>query len=450
MLYIRLILNRDRRIMRLLPFFPLLSLIFLFCDRTLGPDRNDPGDTMVKDHVVGEMMVDRFTVTVCIDTTEGFSHERIFHKIEFAAHLTDDGIISDYFYNSLDVQYGITVDYLGRVPEGTVFEHVKIEWTSATVEAGTAIPFTFTAHAGVGENNRVSAFTFDSTITVTKGKYASGPAAASVQLTDQPFSCGRPVYSHNGQWIFYCAYNQESRMNSIRRITPDGLNDSEVLGEEMLGSAITSAVLTDDDAKVACIVSGSGGYSRMIFYDLHSSSIEEVQLDEYIWDSKLIKIPGEQKYICRSDPNRNDWESNIVIINAGDGTVEPVILQSTAGYIGDYDYRETCGEISYSAPIETEPAGPVTIDYIYRLATGERRSFLIGMGRDNIVWGPDDGAFTFIRDGHVWYRKIGLERQLTFYPGEDRDHCFSPDTTAIVFSSSRRGECQIWKVALEE
>jgi len=395
-----------------------------------------------------ELIVDTFQVQINIDITEGFKNPRLYHKIDFTGHLTAPGFIGDFNYSSQNSGYFCHYDFFSACPKWTPFHHNTILWKSELVDPGTRVPYTFAASSYMTENE-VPVFIVDSAAVIKEVYLGPRPEKGSVQLTGSLQECYNPIYSKDMKWIYYKSYDRESHIHRIKRITADGISNETVIGFDDNSASLGSFTLLDNDTKLAYILWRANVKSKLIRYDLQSLSKDESILDGFIWDSKLIKLPQEQKYICKSDPNSGNGDADIVFINLEDNTVEKLILQSDVGYINSYDYRPNTNEITYSiCRLDADNKLIGSTIYSYNMQNQETSVLIEHLTGTNLTWAPNYEDYAYLWDGSIYINKDGIDRQVTTYPGWDDFPNISSDGKEITFCGQRRDEAQIWKVEL--
>ena len=87
--------------------------------------------------------------------------------------------------------------------------------------------------------------------------------------------------------------------------------------------------------------------------------------------------------------------------------------------------------------------------------TRERTTFLPYLPGNALVWGPNGEDYAFIKveeqrlyEQNIYLNQAGVERQLTRYPGAEKQVVFSPDGRRVAYLAVRRDEFQIWRLDL--
>ena len=400
-------------------------------------------------HELGEVIVDTFEVQIVIDRTEGFKYPKVYHEINFVGHLNIPGQIADYIYTSPDVSFYFTADYSGYAPVGSLFWHKRLEWSSELLEVRAEVPYSFMAGA-FSEPDQVYNFEIDNIAVVQEGYFGTPPVVGSEQITSSEDICYNPVYSNDMSWIYYKIYCKNDLAESINRMSPDGAVTEKLISINNRRSGLFT--LVDDDTKLAYIQSSPTDKSKLIKVDIATLAQEEIYLDGYIWDSKLIKIPQSNKYICRSDPNKtNNFYSSLVIINTDNGTLEYIIDENEVENIQSYDLNPITNEINYSINIYANDEYTGTKVYSYNFETEVTSVLIEHLNGSDLVWAPNGVDFAYVRCigayENIFVNLSGVEKQVTKYRGKDSQPFFSTNGNKIVFSSDRRGETQIWKVS---
>lgn len=386
----------------------------------------------------GRIIVDTLNVAIVLDETPGFSYPMMRHDIFFVGHLNVPGFIDGYEYQSGDVGFGVFIDYVaGYLPEaGEKFRMNQRLWSSKLIQAGSQTEYRFTA-----QSPYALPLTVDSSKTIETVSDGPRPVPNSQQLTGPENFNSRPVFSKDGQWIYFQGRDRENRVYSLTRIHASGGNP-EVLIETQ--ESIGGFALTEDDTKITYVIRNRNEKSKLVVRDLDSGSQEIIAVDGFIWSADLIPIPDSPQFISLSDPNVVD--DDLILIDAGTGSVETLVSSDVEGTIFHFGHRPGTREISYGVRVNQERTNVILLN----LETREKKTFLDLLEGYEFVWAPNgiDYAFTHSTGSgtNIFVNEAGNEQQVTFYPGADGDPSFSADARSLTFTSSRRGETQIWRV----
>ena len=401
------------------------------CDRLTGPQSGS-----------GHILVDTLTITVVRDETPGFLYPLMRHDIHFVGRLDVPGYIDQYVYRSQDAGFGVIQEVARPLPVGTIFRFGSTEWSHDLLESGNSVDFEFSAHSPVATSLvRASQAQVK---TVTNGPR---PARNSEQLTGPKRSNGRPVFSRDGQWIYFQGWDSDNRMTSFNRIPTRG-GEPETLLER--AGRLGGFALTHGDSVLTYVLSQGDRESQLVEHHLTTGAETIISIDGYIWDAALLLIPGTRYFISLADPNV--VEEDLMLIDAEAGTVEILLSQAQDGHILHYDLRPGTREISVVLGRAPRQSDVILLD----LDTRERRTFLQGFSGYELKWAPngEDFAATVVTkqggayEQNISFYQAGTQQQLTIYPGDEEHVTFSPDGQSLAYTAHRRSEHQIWRLDL--
>ncbi|MFQ5709549.1 MAG: TolB family protein [bacterium] len=390
----------------------------------------------------GLILVDTLEVHIVFDETPGFKYPMMYHEVKFVGRLSVSGVIDRYLYKSNDISYEAGLDFAGPQPKGTIFRHSHREWSLHLIEAGTPVSYSFSVSASC-KGKLVRSLTVDTLTVIERRTDSPQPSPGAVQLTGPSYRNVSPIFSQDGHWIYFIVYDLENHRYTINRMPLDG--DLQETIVEIEHGKPGGFALIDGDTKLVDVLRQPNEKSKFITMDLLSGKKEESVIDGFIGASKLIPIPGTQKYVCMSSANT---EADLILIDAETKTIDTSVLSSATRRILGYDYRPGTGEISYGIRILKEPGTIWSTVKLLDLNTRETKTFVPKLEGTDLTWAPNGHDFAFIRDGNIFLKEADQVRKITTYPGKDFSPCFSPDGKQITFSSKRRGEYQLWRVKL--
>lgn len=392
----------------------------------------------------GQILDDTLTVTIVRDETPGFLYPLMRHDIHFVGHLDVSGFIDQYSYESQDVGFGVIADYSpGYMPaRGTKFRFRTREWSQRLQEAGRLVAYEFSARSPFAK-----VLVRASSVQVRAVNDGPLPAQNSEQLTGPDHSNSRPVFTRDGEWIYYQGWDSDNRTYSINRIPAHGGIPETVL--ETAGN-MGGFTLTQGDSILTYVAQHRDAKSDLVQRHLHTGAETIIPIDGFIWDAALVAIPETRHFVSLADPNV--VESDLILIDAEQGTVEVLFSQEQDGPISHYDHRPGTDQIS--VVVGTGPYQSKVI--LLNVDTRERTTFLPSFPGYELVWGPNGEDYTVTKvteaqgvfEQNIYLNQAGVEQQLTRYPGTEEQVAFSPDGRSLAYLAIRRSEHQIWRLAL--
>lgn len=391
----------------------------------------------------GRILDDTLNITIVREETPGFLYPLMRHDIHFVGHLDVPGFIDQYAYKSQDVGFGVILDYSsGYMPDrGAKFRYRAIEWSHVLLEAGHSVDYAFSASSPFAKS-----LVRASRVQVRVVNDGPLPAPNSEQLTGPENSHSRPVFTRDGQWIYYQGWDSDNRIHSVHRIPAHGGIPEMVF--ETAGT-MGGFTLTHGDSVLTYVEQHREAKSQLVQYHLDTGTEKIIPIDGYIWDAALLSIPETKHFVSLADPNV--VESDLMLIDAEQGTVEILFSREQDGPISHYDHRPGTRQIS----VVVGTGGYQSKVILLNLDTRERTTFLPYLPGNALVWGPngEDYAFTKVEEQglyeqNIYLNQAGVERQLTIYPGTEEQVTFSPDGRSLAYLAIRRREHQIWRLAL--
>lgn len=391
----------------------------------------------------GRILDDTLNITIVREETPGFLYPLMRHDIYFVGHLDVSGFIDQYDYRSEDVGVGVIADYApGYMPDkGTKFRFRAKEWSHNLLEAGQSVDYEFSAYSPFAKS-----LVRASRVEVRVVNDGPLPAPNSEQLTGPEKRHSWPVFTRDGQWIYYQSRDSDTRIHSVNRIPAHGgLPETVFEKAEYIGSF----TLTHGDSVLTYVERHPEAKSQLVQHHLDTGTEKIIPIDGYIWDAALLSIPETKHFVSLGDPTVAGRD--LVLIDAEQGTVEILFSREQDGPISHYDHRPGTRQIS----VVVGTGGYQSKVILLNLDTRERTTFLPYLPGNALVWAPNGEDYAFIKveeqglyEQNIYLNQAGVERQLTIYPGTEEQVIFSPDGRSLAYLAIRRREHQIWRLAL--
>ncbi len=395
---------------------------------------------------LGDIVVDRLDVVMIYDETPGFLYPRMRHEISFTGHLTVGGFIDEYSYQSDDLGYGLIIDYIPAYfpPAGEKFEHYDKLWSSQLHQPGELRDFEFGADSPHAKRLLVKG-----SRQIQGSSDGIRPEPNSQQLTGPIGHHRQPVFSQEGRWIF-CRRDEnrpDGHLQQIVKVPAHG-GAPEVIIEttENLGGF----ALTNNDSILTFVVWSPHIKSKLIRHDLTSGAQETITVEGFIWSDDLVWIPDEPLFLTLSDPNStSDHSADLVLVDFKRGTVETLVDLPQYEQVQHFGLHPGTRDLSYGVSVGAYAVNVLLIN----LDTRQTTTFLNRLEALDFIWAPNGRDYAVIKylqgEGtSIFINASGVDRRITTYPGSDENPRFSPDGQSLVFSSQRRNESQIWRIAL--
>jgi len=409
--------------------FILLFLVglFLSCseDSAVGPDNK-----------YGNLIVDTLEIEVYRDETPGFLYPRMNHHVKFSGHLDTIGQFGGLSFENEYVSWGFFQD--GHNIPNAKMSINSSKWDWELLELGSEVKSQFGVAAPGGP------YSFESTVEVKLFTGGTRPEENCQQLTgieNMRTTNSKPIFSKDGQWIYYKSFVSDDSWSIYKVPVNGGVSEVIIESADDLGSF---ALVNGDSAIVYSIIDNPDVHSSLKVYNLFSGVERKFEFNGSIWRD-LVPIQGTNIIISgfyMGYPN----PPKLVQINIETGKVDTLI---SAERVEQYSYKPNSNEVS----IVYNTTWPQARIVLLNLKTLEEITLLENRPIAELVWAPNGKDYLLsIREkssvNDIYLYKNGLEKQLTTYPGHESDVSFSPDAQSIVFTGSRRGEAQIWKLDL--
>ena len=387
--------------------------------------------------------VDTLNVSIVRDETPGFPYPRMRHEVYFVGRLNVPGNLSTFSYRSGRIQHSVIYDFNSeyKSPAGTVVRYGLTRWSPRLEPLASTIQYGVFAHSSDGEP-----FSFISEVEVEHFENGPKPAVNSRQLTGPEEDNSYPIFSQDGNWIYYL---HDDNIDSIKRVSVDGsINEAVIEAPE--GGLISGFTLSNEGNTLVYVVQENEIFSDVYEVDLITGEQVKNTVERSGLGRGLVALPGERRFICISGATGNERE--LVLIDMVRSTTETLLQAADFGDIYSASVRPGTGEV---AVVVSTGISVIRNVVLLDIEAREQEIFLHNLPGYRISWAPNGEDYVFGRENdayplgqNLYISEAGLERRLTFYPGSDGDAAFSPDGRSIAFSAKRRGELQIWLMTL--
>ncbi len=393
-------------------------------------------------------VIDSLKVKILYDDTPGFRYPMIYHSIKAVSHLIEEGNVSGYEYKCemFNLRTSSWIEYGGLHVPGFKFRTQMSIWNYSNTKPGIKVPYSFLFYADVNSGSKY--FTISSSTKLTYFNGGIRPEPNAIQLTGPETINYLPIYSIDGNWIYYVSRNDDNR-ESINKMDANG-NLTEII-ETMPEPPLNSGgfTLIDDDKKIAYVLWQSNKFSKIVIEDLQSGNKTEYEIDGYLWDARLVKVPNSNKFLELQDPNSsNPSYPNKLLIADIDTKKVDTLLKDYGGSVVSYSLNPVSNDL-YVVVSTNNGTNVLKLN----LETNEYSIFIQNVFVQKFAFAPNGIDYALIKKDHngfynIFYYNNGNERQVTTYPANVYDFCFSPDGNSISFPCERRNETQIWKIKL--
>lgn len=419
----------------------IFALLFYSCNNGVTPSPVEVVDDV--------FIIDTLDVKILYDATPGFKYPMIYHSVKSVSQLTEKGNIHGYMYNCdlFDIGYAASYEYMGLQEAGHKFRNQFLFWSYSKLEPGITVPYSYTFTAALEQGSK--SYTFNSS---TKLIYFNGgirPESNAIQLTGPENRNYSPIYSIDGNWIYFISKNNFGNdYTAFNKMNTSG-NLVEAIETLTYPPATSDTFTLIGDSKIAYVLWQPHQFSKIVIKDLQSGDKTEYEINGYLWDGNLVKVPNLNKFIELQDPNSTNpgYPYKLLIADIDTKKVD-TLLKNYDGSIVSYSLNPITNDLYVIVSTNND-----TNVLRLNLATNEYSTFLQNIPVQKLIFAPNGIDYALIKKdnngySNIFYNKNGTERQITTYPSDVSDFCFSPDGNNIVFSCNRRNELQIWKIKL--